>query len=93
MNSLYLNNNDDLYRYLVALAGELRERGKCGASSQVTLASQFAFGSASEFLDQAMVALSSVQAECKDVLTPAQLADVESISAQIKTAFQRIGGA
>jgi hypothetical protein len=93
MNTLQLSNNDDLYRYLVALADELKQHDKSGASGRLTLASQFAFGSPSEFFDEAIVALTSVQTECKDVLTAAQSADLEGVVEQIKAAFQRIGGA
>ncbi len=93
MNRLELKNNDDLYRYLVSLGDELKQRGKSEASSEVTLASQFAFGSPSEFFHEAMNALTSVQTTCKDVLTEPQLADLESVIEHIRKAFERIGGA
>jgi hypothetical protein len=88
-----LKNNDELYRYLLSLAHELKHLGKSHASFGVALASQLAFGSPSEFLHEAMTALASVQRECKDVLTEAQLANLESAIAQIEIAFQRVGGA
>jgi hypothetical protein len=93
MKHLQLNNNDDLYRYLVSLADELRKHDKTEASGRLTLASQFAFGSASEFLDEALAALTSVHSECKDALTEVEWADLESVIQQIRIAFQRIGGA
>ena len=92
MHSLRLENNDELYRYLQSLSGELKQSGKIEASDRLALASQFAFGFPSEFLHEAMAALALVQTEYKDVLTVAQLAGVGSVIEQIKTAFQRIGG-
>jgi len=93
MNRLQLKSNDELYRYLVSLVGELKQTGKAETSNEVMLASQFALGSPSEFLHEAMIALTSVQAKCKDILTETQLADLESVIEQINAAFQRIGGA
>jgi hypothetical protein len=93
MVCLNLKNNEELYRYLLSLADELKHLGKSHASFAVALASQFASGSPSEFLHEAMTALTSVQADCKEILTETQLANLKSVIEQIKVAFQRIGGA
>lgn len=88
-----LKNNDELYRYLLSLADELKHLGKSHASFGAALASQYAFGSPSECLHEAMRALASIQADCKDVLTETQLASLESVIEQLRVAFQRVGGA
>jgi hypothetical protein len=93
MSPLQLKNNDELYRYLLSLAHELKHKGKGDVSNAVALASRFAFGSPSEFLQEARTALASVRAKCNDILTTSQLEDLETVLQQINTSFQRIGGA
>jgi hypothetical protein len=91
--SVRLQNNNDLYRYVLSLASELAQRGKSEACSRLTLASQFAFGSPSEFFHEALTALNYIQADCKDVLAPIQLEDLALVIEEIHAAFQLIGGA
>lgn len=93
MNPSQLNSNDDLYRYLVSLGNELIQKGASEIPDKLMAASQFAFGSPSEFLHEAMSALTLVDTNCQDILTQPQLAELESVIGEIKKAFDRIGGA
>ena len=92
MNPQYLQNNDDLYRYLLWLSDELKQKGMFEVSREVEWASKFANGSPSEFLHEAVTALTSAHAKCSDILTEAQLTEVASVIGQIHAAFQRVGG-
>ncbi len=93
MSSFQLNSNEELYGYLVSLADTLRQKGRDDLADQVSLASQFAFGSASEFLHEGLIALMSIQPKCRGILSEDQQQGLESVVQQIKSAFEKIGGA
>jgi hypothetical protein len=93
MNPTTLKDNGELYEYLVQLAQELRERDCPLLAEELGNASRFASGSASEFLHEAQLALTHVARERPKELSSSQLEDVDAVIAQIKGAFQKIGGA
>ena len=93
MNRLQLQNDDDLFKYLVRLSGELKSKGELQLAEEVRVASRFASGSPSEFLHEAQTALKKVTANCASVQSKAQLADATSVIEQIEIAFKKVGGA
>lgn len=93
MNPRQLQNDKELFDYLVWLSSELNSKGKSELAEEVRIASRFASGSASEFLHEAQTVLKKVRADCTSVLSEAQLADAASASEQIETAFKKVGGA
>lgn len=88
-----LQNNNELFNYLVWLSGELKSKGQPELSEEVRRASRFASGSPSEFLDEAQEVLKRVKDQCIAVLSETQLADVASVIEQIERGFKKVGGA
>ena len=93
MSSHQLQNNSELYDYLLRLSGELKSKGQIEAAEEVQVASRFAAGSSSEFFAEAQKALTQVKAQCGSVLNSSQLMSITSAIEQIEVAFEKIGGA
>jgi hypothetical protein len=93
MNPRSLQNNRELFEYLVWLSEELRSKGRTDVAEAVRIASRFLSGSASEFLHESQGALEHARDNCASQLTPSQLADIVSVIEQIEVAFKKVGGA
>ena len=93
MNSHAVQNDKDLFDYLVWLGSELRSKGKPELAEEVGIASRFVRGSPSEFLHEAQTVLNKVIVDCGSVLSETQLADAVGVIGQIESAFRKIGGA
>ena len=93
MNPRQLQSNTDLFNFLVWLGNELQARGETPLAKEVTFASRFAIGSASEFLHEAQQVLTKVASSKPPILTTEQSDDVKAVIAQINEAFRKIGGA
>jgi len=93
MNPRTLQNNEDLFQYLVELGGILQKHEKTALAEIVNQASRFASGSASEFMHEAQVALELVKRDQPEYLSTNQIGDLEEVISQIRMAFQKIGGA
>lgn len=87
-----LQSNNDLFEYLLSLAEVLTSDGERELANEVEFASRYALGSASEFLHYAGISLKKVRDEARN-LDRESLAEVDSVIAQIETAFNAIGGA
>jgi hypothetical protein len=93
MNPHQLQNNNELFDYLVWLSGELKSKGQIEVAEQVHIASRFASGSPSEFFHEAQESLKQVRTKCVSVLRPSQVSELTSVIEQIEAAFKKIGGA
>lgn len=93
MNPHQLQNDKELFDYLLWLSGELKSKGDAELAEEVRIASRFASGSPSEFLHEAQAVLKKVRTNCASVLSETQLADAASVIGQIETAFKKVGGA
>lgn len=93
MNIRQLQNNNELFNYLVWLSDVLKSKGQSELSEEVRIASRYASGSPSEFLDEAQEVLKRVKDQCIVVLSETLLADVASVIEQIERGFKKIGGA
>jgi hypothetical protein len=93
MTAPLLQNNEELFNYLVALSDHLRSRGQIELAKVVKTASRFAFGSQSEFLSEAQDALKKVRSGNSNVLDQEQISEIRSIIHQIQVAFIKVGGA
>jgi hypothetical protein len=93
MNPMALQNNEDLFEYLVQLGARLETCQHPELAEIVNQPSRFASGSASEFMHEAQLALERVRKDHPKGLSNSDLQDVEVVLAQIKEAFRKIGGA
>ena len=93
MSSIKLESYDDLHQYLVGLSKEFENRGRKEIADEVYHVSQFAFGSPTEFLGESRILLSSLVAQCSDLLFEHQTDDLKAVLVQIEDAFRKIGGA
>ena len=92
MNIKRIANNNDLADYLQQLGAQLRSCDRFDAAERTLFASQFATGSASEFLFEAEEALKVVHRSCADVLSEVEIAQVVRVLKQIREAFDQVGG-
>ena len=88
-----LRDNSQLLEYLNSLAVRLHSAGNTEVASDVETAARFALGSPSEFLDEAQRALTNVRSQCPAILNATDVADLDMVLQQIRTAFDRVGGA
>jgi hypothetical protein len=93
MNPKQLQNNSELFEYLVGLSKDLQSAKHDALAAEIITASRFAVGSASEFLHETQIALEKVARERPAGLSLGQMQDVEAVIHQIKEAFRKIGGA
>lgn len=93
MNPRALQNNEDLFEYLVQLGESLQAHKRSSLAENVNQASRFASGSASEFMHEAQLALTLVKENQPEYLSVDEMKDLEGVIAQIREAFQKIGGA
>lgn len=93
MNSKNLLSNQELFQYLVALGNRLKASNQLGLADAVLTASRFASGSASEFMHEAQLALIEVAKSRLVPLTAEERSEIESVIAQIREAFRKIGDA
>lgn len=93
MNGNTLESNEDLFEYLIKLRETLKEIGHVEHADNVSRSSQFASGSASEFLHEAHSALQIIAEKKPDKLSDSEFEKLESVLAQINEAFQKIKGA
>jgi UV DNA damage repair endonuclease len=93
MNPKKLENNQEVFRYLVALGARLKAANQMELADAVLSASRFASGSASEFLHEAQIALTQVTQSRLVPLSAEERSEIESVLVQIKEAFRKIGGA
>ncbi|MDP3848896.1 MAG: hypothetical protein Q8Q59_00205 [Luteolibacter sp.] len=93
MNPRALQNNEDLFEYLVQLGESLQIHKKSALAEIVNQASRFASGSASEFMHEAQVALDLVKKDRPEYLSADEMKYLNDVIAQIQEAFQKIGGA
>jgi hypothetical protein len=93
MNPRKLENNQELAVYLVQLGDRLRQMGEVDLSAGVLAARRFLGGSASEFLNEAQVALEAVKSRSPALLGKDEISDLASVIEQIEESFRRIGGA
>lgn len=88
-----IDNNEDLYEFLLRLAEELQAHGEAQLAKEVIFASRFASGSASEFLHEAHHVLTKIE-QCRPaILTPKESRNLKDGITQIDQAFRTIGGA
>jgi hypothetical protein len=88
-----LENNEDLYEFLLRLAKALQAHGEAQLAKEVILASRFASGSASEFLHEAHHVLTKIEQCSPAALTPEESRNLRDVITQIDEAFRAIGGA
>jgi hypothetical protein len=88
-----LENNEDLYEFLLWLAKELEAHGEAQLAKEVTFASRFASGSASEFLHEAHQILTKIDRSRPATLTIEESRYLKDVITQINEAFLQIGGA
>jgi len=90
---MHLDNNDDLYEFLLRLAKELQAHGEAQLAREVIFASRFASGSASELLHEAQHVLTKIEQYSLAALTPEESRNLRDVIMQIDDAFRKIGGA
>lgn len=88
-----LENNEDLYEFLLWFSKELQVHGKAQLAREVIFASRFANGSASEFLHEAHHVLTKIEQCIPAALTPEESRNLRDVIMQIDDAFRTIGGA
>jgi len=93
MNPRALQTNEEVFEYLVQLGSRLEEVGNNALAEVVIQSSRFASGSASEFFNEAELAVQQVVKQRPVELSESELKDAEAVLAQIKEAFLKIGGA
>jgi hypothetical protein len=93
MNPRALQNNGELFDYLVFLADRLERLESQDLADVVRQASRFAAGSVSEFMHEAQLALDRVLKLQPAGMAHEELQDAISVQDQIKEAFRSIGGA
>ena len=93
MDPKRLRDNTELLCYLTELSNELESGGEKHLAQDVKEAARFAIGSASEFLHEAQVALQRVERLRPKSLSSNRLEELSAVIAQIRGAFDRIGGA
>jgi|HubBroStandDraft_6_1064221.scaffolds.fasta_scaffold543718_3 hypothetical protein len=87
---MQLNNNRELYDYLVTLSAILSSRGADELSSTVATASRHATGMSTEFLGEARIALRRFQDD-RSVLTESEWLDLVDVLRQLDQSFYRRG--
>jgi hypothetical protein len=93
MNPKALQNNEELFLYLTQLAENLNRCKQAKLSEAILKASRFAIGSESEFMHEAQLALEDVKRVSPKGLSNEELEDLVAVIAQIKKAFENVGGA
>lgn len=88
---LSLRSNEDLFQFLLEMAGELRAMGEPALADGVERASRFSSGSPSEFLYEAKLALTNALGS--DKLPVQRSGDIVEAIAKIDEAFAAVGGA
>ena len=84
-----LKSNSDLYRYLVFLHTQLRERGAADLAVFIESASRQASGMSTEFLGESRIALRHLLDKEQGVLTEAERREVSSVLKQLDQALDR----
>jgi hypothetical protein len=90
---MHLDNNEDLYQFLLRLAKELQAHREAQLAKDVIFASRFASGSASEFLHEAHHVLTKIEQCSPAALTPEESRNLRDVIMQIDDTFWKIGGA
>ncbi len=85
-----LKDNADLFRYLIGLSKKLCDARHFELADTAKTASLFASGSPSEFLHEAQSSLEQISMARPEQI---DLGELDSVIAQIKEAFKKIGGA
>ena len=93
MDTRHLQNNQELFDYLVKLSADLDAKGERRLAEDVKRASRFVNGSPSEFLHESQVVLKILLSQHSSLFSSNDLADLASIVEQIELAFKSIGGA
>jgi hypothetical protein len=93
MNPRSLKNNSELLEYLFQLKQHLEVNQYTALAEEINQATLFANGSATEFLHETQLALEHLTKERPRNFSKEQLKDAEFVILQIKSAFQKIGGA
>ncbi|MCD4824348.1 MAG: hypothetical protein K8S55_07060 [Phycisphaerae bacterium] len=91
MNPKEMKSNEDLHEYICWLVQELKTRGQNELADQLAVASDFSFGSPSEFLYEAESVLKKVRDVAGTILSDSEKEDVDAAIRQIDLAFKRIG--
>jgi uncharacterized protein related to proFAR isomerase len=84
-----LENNAELYRYLLLLVSQLRDRGASDLATLVESANRQASGMSTEFLGESRIALRQLLVKEKDILTEAERKDILDILKQLDEALDR----
>ena len=93
MNPRSLQNNEEVFEYLVQLGDNLQKYDHHELAEKVTHASRFVSGSASEFLHEAQLVLQQIANESDTGLSHSEMGDLKAVLTQINEAFLKIGGA
>ena len=93
MNPRALQNNEELFEYLIQLRSSLEMYQHHELAEIVNQASRFISGSASEFMHEAQLALKRVRKEQPKELSNSEIQDLDAVLNQIKETFRMIGGA
>ncbi len=93
MNAKEICNNEDLFNYLVLIGNKLKACNHESLGEEVIMASQFAIGSASEFLHEAQIVLMKIEKIRPNALSSEELQDIQIVIKKIKVSFRNIGGA
>jgi len=84
-----LQNNRELYDYLITLRDKLNERGAAGLGAKVDHASRCAAGISTEFLGESKIALRAVYRESESLLQSAEKDELADVLRQLDLAFDR----
>ncbi|KMQ50401.1 hypothetical protein CHISP_2648 [Chitinispirillum alkaliphilum] len=87
-----LKDNDELLEFLQILAEKANSRGNRNLSIAIAYATEFYFGSATEFLRESQKSLQFALKE-KWIWSLDEQKDISDVLVQIKDAFDMIGGA
>jgi hypothetical protein len=93
MTSHEIKSNEDLHRYILWLAHELKAKKQDALADRLFLAGAFACGSPSEFLHEAGCALKAVAVPGCTILNDSERKQVTTVIQMIDNAFRKIGGA
>ena len=86
-----LADNRELYKYLLELSAQLKERGSEELSEAVAFAARHAVGMSTEFLGESRIALRRVSAQAGDALTDEARVKLTGVLRQLDQAFDRRG--
>jgi len=93
MDTRHLQNNQELFDYLVSLSVDLDAKGEYRLAEEVKRVSRFVNGSPSEFLHESQVVLRMLSSQYSSLFSSNELNDLASVVEQIELAFKSIGGA